>query len=238
MTEDARVRLAIYDLDRTITSLPTWTPFLLHGARALAPWRLALLPLVGGLALAKTAKLIDRDQLKQLMHHSLLGGALTQEQAETLARRFARTMLARHIHPGALAQMAADRAEGRRIVIATAAHEFYARAIADGLGVDDLVATRAQRDERQRISHRIDGANCYGAQKLAMLKRWLEEQGIDRGKAHIRFYSDHQSDEPTFAWADEATAVNAGSSMRALAKRRGWPILDWRRANIVLDQQG
>jgi len=225
---DVPVRLAVYDLDRTITRLPTWTPFLLRGACTLAPWRLALLPLVGLFALARAVKLIDRDQLKQTMHRALLGPTLAQDQAALLAGRFARFMLDKHIHPGARAQMAADRAEGRRIVIATAAHEFYARSLATGLGVDDLVATRAGRRGDGRISHRIEGANCYGAEKQAMLQAWLAEQGIDRERAHIRFYSDHPSDEPTFDWADEAVAVNARSRMRALATSRGWRVLDWR----------
>jgi len=231
---DAPVRLAIYDLDRTITRLPTWTPFLLRGACTLAPWRLALLPLVALFALARAVKLIDRDQLKQAMHRVLLGPALTQDKATLLAGRFARFMLDKHIYPGARAQMTADRAEGRRIVIATAAHEFYARALATGLGVDDLVATRARRVGGERISHRIDGANCYGAEKRAMLQGWLAEQGIARERAHIRFYSDHPSDQPTFDWADEAVAVNARSRMRALATSRGWPVLDWRaRATVA-----
>jgi hypothetical protein len=37
--------LAIYDMDRTITRTGTYTPFLIHAARRLTPWRLALLPL-------------------------------------------------------------------------------------------------------------------------------------------------------------------------------------------------
>ena len=35
-------RLAIYDMDKTITQRATWMPFLIHAAKARAPWRLAL----------------------------------------------------------------------------------------------------------------------------------------------------------------------------------------------------
>ena len=38
--------LAIYDMDRTVTRTGTYTPFLLHAAKALNPLRLALVPLV------------------------------------------------------------------------------------------------------------------------------------------------------------------------------------------------
>ncbi|HLL31270.1 MAG TPA: HAD-IB family hydrolase, partial [Allosphingosinicella sp.] len=34
-----KARLAIYDMDRTITRRATYTPFLIHAATRLAPWR-------------------------------------------------------------------------------------------------------------------------------------------------------------------------------------------------------
>ena len=43
-------RLAIYDMDKTITRRPTWTRFLIHYAQRQAPWRLGLLPVAGALA--------------------------------------------------------------------------------------------------------------------------------------------------------------------------------------------
>ncbi|MDQ3143410.1 MAG: HAD-IB family hydrolase, partial [Pseudomonadota bacterium] len=43
---------AIYDMDRTVTRHATYTPFLLHCAWRLEPWRLILLPLVVGSMLA------------------------------------------------------------------------------------------------------------------------------------------------------------------------------------------
>ena len=35
--------LAIYDMDRTITRTGTFTPFMIHAAIRLAPWRLSAL---------------------------------------------------------------------------------------------------------------------------------------------------------------------------------------------------
>jgi len=218
-----RVRISVYDLDRTITSLPTWTPFLLHAAKAKAPWRLALVPLVGIAALGRR----DRDRRKEAMHRLMLGRAIAPEVATRLAEDFAERLTRDHIRPGARAQMAADRAEGRRIVIATAAHAFYARAIAGRLGVVNLVATQAQRNAAGEITPLLDGPNCYGVTKRAMLERWLADAGIDRADAHIRVQSDHVSDAPSFEWADEPVAVNPHARLRELAVARGWQIADW-----------
>ena len=219
-------RLAIYDLDRTITRVPTWTPFLLHAARTRAPWRLLLAPAVVAAMLTYRAGLIERRTLKQAMHAMLIG-PLTPAQADAVTTSFA-DRFARHIYDEARARIAADRAAGYRIVVATAAHGFYARRIAGSLGVDDVIATRAVIDARGRVTALIDGANCYGADKLAMIAAWLADQGIARNDAHVRFYSDHATDRPTFEWADEAIAINPHAALRALAASRGWPILDWR----------
>ena len=65
--------LAIYDMDRTVTRHPTYTPFLLHCAVRRAPWRLLFLPLVLLSMIAYGLRLIDRARLKEINHHLLLG---------------------------------------------------------------------------------------------------------------------------------------------------------------------
>ncbi|WP_298090929.1 HAD-IB family hydrolase [uncultured Sphingomonas sp.] len=218
-------RIAIYDLDRTITRAPTWTPFLLHAARG--RWRMAMAPVAAGAALLHALRLYDRDRLKPIMHRLMLGGALDEAELTLLAEAFAATTDASNIRSGARARMAADRAAGYRIVIATAAHRFYAQAIASRLGVEDLIATEATRDASGRILPLLAGPNCYGAAKLAMIETWFNDQDIARRHAHVRFYSDHPSDAPTFAWADEPVVVSPGKRMAALASAQGWRVERW-----------
>lgn len=219
-------KIAFYDLDRTITRAGTWTPFLLHAVISHAPWRLALLPVVLGTAGLRGIGLVHRDTLKQVMHRTALG-TLTPERAERIAAGWLARFGAGQIRSGARAQIAADRATGYRIVIATAAYAFYARAIADEVGADALIATRTAVDARGRLLPRIDGGNCYGSAKLAMIEAWLAEQGIARDAAHIRVYSDHVSDVPVLAWADEGVAVNPHAALASVAAARGWRQVDW-----------
>lgn len=206
--------------------MPTWTPFLLHAAWSLAPWRLALVPVAAGAAMLHAGRLIDRKALKQIMHRLLIGTRTPGELAP-VAARFAARYIARHVTPATRARIAADRDAGYRIVVATAAHRFYAAPLLAMLGVDDLVATEAVLADGH-ITPRIVGENCYGRHKHAMIGRWMSDQGIDRASAHVRFYSDHLSDLPTFDWADEAYAVNPHAPLRRLAAMRGWTVLDWR----------
>ena len=122
--------LAIYDMDHTITRRATFTPFLIHAAWRLAPWRLLAAPLVIGVMLAYLLRLIDRAALKQANHALLLGRHIRPDRLSPVVDSFAATTVRRNILPGALAQIAEDRAAGRRLVLATASYRLYAEAIA------------------------------------------------------------------------------------------------------------
>lgn len=220
--------LAVYDLDKTITRAPTWTPFLVRTAAADTPWRLALLPVAGLAALAYVVRALDRSRLKEITHALLLGRVASAARIDRAAERFAGHVVARGLYAGARERIAADRAAGYRIVMATASYRFYARAIADRLGVDAVIGTGAEHGE-SGVAARISGRNCYGPAKLAMIEAWMASEGIARGEAHVRFYSDHVSDAPTLDWADEAFAVRPHGKLRRLAAERGWAVLDWAR---------
>lgn len=220
--------LAIYDMDKTITATPTWSRFLIHAARIQAPWRLALLPVVGLAGLAYAARWIDRGRLKQFAQRTLLGPALSAAELEHIAESFADAEAETGVLQGARDSIAADRAAGYRLVMATASHGYYAAAIGHRLGFDDVIATQARRDGTGRILSLIEGHNCYGPVKLHMIEDWLSKMNLDRADQHVRAYSDHVSDAPLLEWADEAFAVNAHGPLRTLALARGWPLLDWR----------
>ena len=214
------INIAIYDMDKTITVAPTWTAFAVGAA---PKWRLALLPLAGLATAAYGAKLIDRARLKQVTQRLLLGHTLAEARATASAERFAGRVA---VFPGAEARIEQDRAAGYRLVMATASYRFYVTAIATRLGFDDVIATNSQAGSGG-VRARIAGENCYGPAKLRMIEAWLAEEGIARADAHIRFYSDHVSDAPALDWVDEAFAVNPHAPLRALARSKGWTIIDW-----------
>jgi HAD superfamily hydrolase (TIGR01490 family) len=222
-----KARLAIYDMDRTITRRATYTPFLIHAATRLAPWRLALLPIAVLAMAAYVLKLIDRGRLKEINYTLLIGRGIAPERLEPVIESFADRQVAGNIMPGARRAIAADRAAGRRLVMATASYRLYAAAIARRLGFDDVIATETGIDAKGRIVARIDGANCYGPAKKDMILAWLQREGLERDAVHIRFYSDHVSDHHVHRWADEAVAANAHSRLVRLAKTEGWEVVDW-----------
>jgi HAD superfamily hydrolase (TIGR01490 family) len=220
--------LAIYDMDRTITRRATYTSFLVHAALRLAPWRLVLFPFVLLSMAAYLVRLIERGRLKEINYTLLVGRGVAPERLEPVIQRFADKQIAGNIMPGARASIAADRAAGRRLVMATASYRIYAAAIAERLGFKDVIATETQLDAQGRIIARIQGQNCYGDSKLAMIQAWLEREGLARDAVHIRFYSDHVSDAVVHRWSDEAVAANAHDRLLRVAKAEGWEVVDWR----------
>ena len=218
--------ISIFDLDKTITRRATFALFLLHAAKQ-RPWRFLAFPLLGLTTLGYALGLVDRGRLKELNLALVLGRTINSRQLTAVSRDFATATLAHNCLKGALARLATDRAEGRRIILATASYQFYVAEIAHVLGITDVVATKATVIG-ENISPTIDGENCYGPAKLHMVAAWMAAQGINRADAHVRFYSDHVSDAPCLSWADEGFATNAHTPLLRLARARGWTIFDWR----------
>ena len=221
------MKIALYDLDKTITKRPTYMSFLLHAAWRHEPWRLVFLPGLLLLFAGYLARTVDRGRLKELMQAMLLGPAVDSAKMEAIAESFAEATLAGNVYVQAQARIAKEKAEGRRLVLATASYAFYAAPLARKLGFDDVIGTLAKRDEDDAILARIDGENCYGAAKLRMVEAWAVEQGLARDDITVRFYSDSQTDLPVFDWSDEPIATNPNAKLRIIAEKRGWRIIAW-----------
>ena len=217
--------LAIYDMDKTVTRRPTYTPFLIHCAMQRNPLRLVLLPLVILSMLAYVLKLIDRGTLKEINHKLLLGHRRSQAELKPLVESFADKTIANNIRPGAKAAIARDKAEGRMVVMATASYRFYAKEIGKRMGFDHVIGTNTILGIDEEVHAKIDGQNCYGPAKMEMILDWETKAEIVRG--HVRFYSDHVTDRPVFEWSDEPVAVNPHGKLEELAKQQGWRIEDW-----------
>ncbi len=221
--------LAIYDMDRTITRHGTYTAWLIFFATRRAPWRLLLLPVAALFGLAYFTKLISRKRVKELNQLLLMGRHVPRAVLAPITEAYAAKVVDHGSYPEARAQIAADKAAGRRVVLATASNAYYVEAIARRLGVEDVIATNSLWRDDDRLRWRIDGENNYAAGKLTLVKAWLERAGLTREGVKVRFYSDHHSDQPVFEWADERFATNPNSKLRTLATAQGWQVLDWRR---------
>ena len=219
--------VSIFDVDRTLTRKPTYSAFLLFGAWRTARWRLGFVPLVVAAMLAYKMGFTDRASLKQFMQARMLGPTIANDRAKHLAEAFAERMIRGGIYAQARAMIENETANGRRVILATAAHHFYVDALAEALGIGDVVAT-CSRYRRGKLTAEIAGQNCYGAAKRDQVAALFDREGASRRDLHVRVFSDDLSDRPLFEWADEPIAVNPSRRLKSYAQTRGWTILDWR----------
>lgn len=220
-------RIAFYDMDRTVTVKGTYTPFLLHVALAMAPWRLVFAPLIPLVMLAYVLKIITRARLKEINQALMIGARVPRARLMPHVESYADKVVARNVRNGALERIAADKAAGYRLVLATASYRLYVEPIARRLGFDAVIATDHLSQDLDYVRAKIAGENCYDTGKLRMIEAWMTAHDLARTGLHVRAYSDHVSDAPMLEFADEPFAANPHPPLAKLAAERGWPRLDW-----------
>ena len=229
MSDPVPPRIAIYDMDRTITRRGTYSGFLMHVVARRQRWRALLTPLVALASMAHVAGLIDRARLKAISLRLLLGPNFRRDEIAPLAESYADKIAADGFYGPALEQIALDKAAGYRVLLATASFHLYVDAIAARLGIDDVLATRLDEGGGpDHIRARLAGDNCYGEAKFARISGWMDSNSLTRDGSHIRAYSDHVSDQPMLHFAHEAVATTPSRRLRKLAPQMGWQVVDWR----------
>lgn len=225
-------RIAIYDMDKTVTRRATYNGFLLHMAWHKSPWRLLLAPLLSWGLLLYFFEIWDRKRLKQFSQRLLIGDKVPREKFARHLERHADLVLGKNVYAEVRARLAEEKEAGYVHVIATASYRLYVDAIAARLGFDHVIATELATNDSGHVLARIDGHNCYDAAKLERVQAWMAGQALQRNQCHIRAYSDHISDEPLLSFADEPFATNPHPPLARLAAERGWPVLDWRDGDL------
>lgn len=117
------------------------------------------------------------------------------------------------------------RAAGDQVAIATSAVRQAAQPLADELSIEHLVCSELEVQQRA-LTGGFERPLCYGAGKLERARALVHSLGSSLEQAV--FYSDSITDLPLFEAVGQPVAVNPDARLRRLARRRGWPIEDWR----------
>ncbi len=121
---------------------------------------------------------------------------------QPLVASFADRQVATNIRPGARRAIARDKAQGRRLVLATASYRLYADAIAERLGFDDVIGTGSVIGLDDRV-HAGSKATIATAGEAAddLPTGWKSQ--ASRGSRPRPLLFRPCSDQPAFEWADE-----------------------------------
>jgi len=130
------------------------------------------------------------------------------------------------VQPWALEELAAHRADGRLLVLATTSPHDLVDPLASALGFDDVLATRYQEIDG-KYTGRLMGRFIWGTNKRDAAREWAQVRGIDLAECHA--YSDSFFDVPLLGAVGHPHPLNADPRLTAVALARRWPLEHWDR---------
>ena len=192
--------VAVFDVDGTLTTGDCVLPFLWQAAGR----RLVTAFLRHPLAVAAGFVRRDRDRLKALACASLTG--IPAGEIDRLGEAFARDVAATRLRDDTAARLRRHRELGHTVVLASASLDPYLVPLGRLLAADEAVCTMLERGADGRLTGRLAGPNCRGAEKARRVRALLDERGLQ--EAEVWAYGDSDGDEPLLASADHALRVD------------------------------
>lgn len=220
---DGFPRVAVFDLDGTVTYKDTYVDFLLLCLRK-RPLRVLRGGALLWYLLLHKAGFKSNHWLKSRYLGTIAGG-LGGEALEKICTEFCRHTIDRNFKVQALAEIQRLKDEGFTLVLATASFSFYVDKLFAELNMDYLLCTHAALDAEGRITGAIEGKNCIGAEKAHRLEKLCSSCGWQNIASA---YSDDIVDLPLFNMADAALVVDPKPKTEAQALAYGFQVLNWR----------
>ena len=150
---------------------------------------------------------------------------LTAGWERDVVRRIAREAIEEVIEPivydEALALIAEHQSAGRPVFIVSASPEEIVLPLAEFLGVDEAIASRARVDDEGRYTGEME-RYAYGPFKADVMREIAAAEGIDLSASYA--YSDSYTDAPMLEVVGHPVAVNPDRVLLKLAREREWEV--------------
>jgi HAD superfamily hydrolase (TIGR01490 family) len=162
------LNLALFDFDGTITYKDSMIEFLKFNHGQLYFWTklIAFSPVLTLLWLG----LISNHKAKELLLGFFIGGT-AMEDFQKSCDEFALSVIPKIVRKNAFQQLCDHRKNGDRVLIITASAENWLKQWCNSNGLE-LIATELQVVDG-RITGKIKGKNCNGAEKVERLRKYL-----------------------------------------------------------------
>ncbi len=130
-----------------------------------------------------------------------------------------------HIADHGRRAVAAHHAQGDLVAIVTGASPYAARPVARRLGIEHVVASELERDEKGFFTGRFEEPLCVSEGKVVRAERFAKEHDFKLEDAI--FYTDSLTDLPLLERVKEQVVVNPDPRLARVAKQRGWRVERW-----------
>ncbi len=191
-----RPSIAAFDFDGTLTKSDTLLPFLRYsfGTKKTILKLLGILPKLSLFVFGN----ITRQEAKELILTTFLKG-MPISQVEELGKKFAMGPLLKLVKPEGLAKFQWHKSQGHSCILVSANLSFYLDYLVDAMGFDHVLASKAAVDNNHCLTGKLEGANCYGPEKMNRLTALLGPRsdytlyayGNSKGDAELLASADH-----------------------------------------------
>ena len=220
MTKSTR-GAAFFDLDGTLVTVNGGRSWIEREHRLGRMSSLQLLTGMGYLGLYYFG-LIDIDRALGQALGTVKG--MPEEQLRQDTKTWFTEEIIQRFAPGARPFLDAHKSLGHPLVVLTSSSPYAAALACEYFGLDVPLSTH-YAVEGGNLTGDFHRPACYGAGKIHHAKRFAAMHDVDLAASY--FYTDSNTDLPMMEAVGYPRAVNADIRLRRIARRRGWPLMDW-----------
>lgn len=181
--------IAVFDFDNTITYRDSLVPFLFY---VKGFWKtiysfFMLTPLFIGFVIG----IISRQKTKEAILRCFFGGMQWKELQE-LGEEYAEKKLDRYLKPEAIKKLAWHHSQGHPCLLVSASLEFYLKPWAKRHGFNEVLASRLELNQENRVTGYLKGKNCWGEEKKRRLLEYLNSKSVQDCELYV--YGDSRGD--------------------------------------------
>ncbi len=222
MDEQAPV-VAFFDMDKTILSKSSgllWVDYLRRTGRI--AWRHVFY--ISWLALQYQLSVMNYASATARLMPIVAGQG--EPEVWAICREWFSEMVVPCVMPLAAQRIEEHRREGHIVIVLSAATVYVVKLLAEYLGLGDNFLCTYLEVQGGQFTGRVVEPSCYGANKVYWAEKSVADHGTDL--AHAYFYTDSHSDLALLERVGHPVAVNPDLRLRRLARRRGWPVEQFR----------
>lgn len=223
-TSSGGASAAFFDVDGTLIHTTIVHYFIYFKLRSMPRWKSQIwypwfLAKCGGyLALDK----FNRPLLNRIVYGNYAG--MRVDEIKASAADCVRAVSDARWLVGARDKIQEHRNAGQSIVLVTGSLDFLMAALETQIGGAHVLA--ASLEERGgRFTGKLVGRPVVAEEKRQVMMQYAADHGLDMKRCHA--YGDSCSDLQMLEAVGFPHAVNPDRKLRAIAGKRGWPILDW-----------
>jgi HAD superfamily hydrolase (TIGR01490 family) len=211
---------AFFDMDKTLLRIDSgmsWTKFLYRRGEL---QKRTVAKAIYWSALYKLA-LLDMDTVFTKLCQSLTGAG--EDELREKCQLWYRQDVERNVAVKGRAAIAAHRAAGHMIVLATGSTQYAAAPVARGEEIEHVLSSKLEVRDGKFTGR--PAQFCFGAHKVQLAEQFAATHNLDLRQCH--FYSDSFNDLPMLSRVGTAIAVNPDVRLKRHALRNRWRIETW-----------